>query len=64
MIELEEIDEIKKVEEAEVVLSFGNMPDDAPTVQFISDEESYSAEKDVYGDMLDEFNEFENYEDY
>ena len=40
------------------------MPDEAPTVQFISDEESYSAEKDVYGDMLDEFNEFENYEDY
>ena len=40
------------------------MPDEAPTVQFISDEESYSEDEDVYGDTLDEFNEFENYEDY
>ena len=61
---MEEIDEIKEVEEAKVVLSFGKMPDEAPTVQFISDEESYSEDEDVYGDALDEFNEFENYEDY
>ena len=31
MIEVEEIDEIKEVEDAEVVLSFGKMPDEAPT---------------------------------
>ena len=35
-IEIEEIDETKEVEEAEVVLSFGKMPKEAPTVQFIS----------------------------
>ena len=64
MIEVEEIDEIKEVEEAEVLLSFGKMPDEAPSVQFISDEESWSEDEDVYGDTLDEFNEFENYEDY
>ena len=64
MIELEEIDEIKEVEEAKVVLSFGKMPDEAPTVRFISNEESYSEDEDVYYDTLDEFNEFENYEDY
>ena len=64
MIEVEEIDESKEVEEAEVILSFGKMPKEAPTVQFISDEESWSEDEDVYGDTLNEFNEFENYEDY
>ena len=64
MIEVEEIDEIKEVEEAEVVLSYGKMPNVAPTIKFISDEESYSKDKYVNGDLLDEFNEFENYEDY
>ena len=64
MIEVEEIDEIKEVEEAEVLLSFGKMPDEAPSIQFISDEESWSEDEDIYGDTLDEFNEFENYEDY
>ena len=64
MIEVEEIGEIKEVEEAEVLLSFGKMPDEAPTVRFISNEESYSEDEDVYYDTLDEFNEFENYEEY
>tara|TARA_Y100000766_G_scaffold191548_1_gene164677 strand:- start:4142 stop:4636 length:495 start_codon:yes stop_codon:yes gene_type:complete len=64
MIEVEEIDETKEVEEAEVVLSFGKMPKEAPTVQFISDEESWSEDEDDYVDTLNEFNEFENYEEY
>lgn len=64
MIEVEEIDELKKVEEAEVVLSFGNMPEEAPMVQFISDEDNLTEEEDIFGDALDEFNEFENYEGY
>ncbi len=64
MIELEEIDEIKEVEEAEIVLSFGKMPLEAPTVQFISDEETWSEDGDIYDDTPDEFNEFENYEDF
>lgn len=64
MIEIEEIDETKEVEEAEVVLSFGKMPKEAPTVQFITDEDNWSEDEDVYGDTLNEFNEFENYEDY
>ena len=64
MIELEEIDELKELENPEVVLSFGNMPKEAPSVQFISDEDEFSQEGDIYGDTLDEFNEFENYEGY
>jgi hypothetical protein len=64
MIEVEEIDELKEVEEAEVVLSFGNMPEEAPMVQFISDEDNLTEEEDIFGDALDEFNEFENYEGY
>tara|TARA_B100000963_G_scaffold109444_1_gene95274 strand:- start:1598 stop:2092 length:495 start_codon:yes stop_codon:yes gene_type:complete len=64
MIEVEEIDEIKEVKEVEVLLSFGKMPDKAPTVRFISDQLNYSDNEDVYEDMLDEFNDFENYEDY
>ena len=64
MIELEEIDEIKEVEKAEVVLSFGKMPEKAPNVQFISDLERYNEGEDIYGDTLDEFNQFENYDDY
>ena len=59
-----EIDELKEVEEAEVVLSFGNMPEEAPMVQFISDEDNLTEEEDIFGDALDEFNEFENYEGY
>ena len=64
MIEVEEIVELKEVEEAEVVLSFGNMPEEAPMVQFISDEDNLTEEEDIFGDALDEFNEFENYEGY
>ena len=64
MIEVEEIDELKEVEEAEVVLSFGNMPEEAPMVQFISDEDNLTEEEDIFGDALDEYNEFENYEGY
>jgi hypothetical protein len=64
MIEVEEIDELKEVEEAKVVLSFGNMPEEAPMVQFISDEDNLTEEEDIFGDALDEFNEFENYEGY
>jgi hypothetical protein len=63
---VEEIDELNEVEEAEVVLSFGNMPEEAPMVQFVSDEDNFSEEEeeDIFGDTLDEFNEFENYEGY
>ena len=64
MIEVEEIDEIKEVKEVEVLLSFGKMPDEAPTVQFVSDQLNYSDNEDVYEDTQDEFNDFENYEDY
>ena len=63
MIELEQIDELKKMDEAEVVLSFGNLPKNAPIVQFVSDEDDLS-DNDPYGDTLDEFNEFENYDEY
>ena len=45
MIEVEEIDELKEVEEAEVVLSFGNMPEEAPMVQFISDKGRVSVDE-------------------
>jgi hypothetical protein len=64
MIELEEIDELKELEKPEVVLSFGNMPKEAPSVQFISDEDKLSENDDIYDDTLDEFNEFENYDEY
>ena len=64
MIEVEEIDELKEIETAEVVLSFGQMPKQAPTVQFVSDEDGFDEEDDIYGDTLDEFNEFENYDEY
>ena len=37
----------------------GKMPNEAPTIQFISDEESYLEDEDSLYDMLDEFNEFE-----
>ena len=63
MIELEQIDELKEMDEAEVVLSFGNLPKNAPIVQFVSDEDDLS-DNDPYGDTLDEFNEFENYDEY
>lgn len=63
MIELEHIDEIKTIDEPEVVLSFGSLPKQAPIVQFVSDEEE-SDEYDPYDDTLDEFNEFENYDEY
>ena len=64
MIELDNIDELKKIDEPEITLSFGTLPKEAPTVQFISDEDEQSDEEDPYGDTLDEFNEFENYDEY
>ena len=33
-------------------------------VQFVSDEDELADDDDPYGDTLDEFNEFENYDEY
>ena len=65
MIEAEEIDETKNLEAFQLMLSFGNMPQEAPNVQFVSDQDDYLDEdQDIFGDAMDEFNDYEEYDEY
>ena len=61
MISVEDINSVKKESKAKEVLKFGQMPESAPNVQFVSNQNS----DDDY-DENDEFdlNEFEEYNEY
>jgi len=62
MIEVEEFLETSTKEELPATtLSFGEMPNEAPKVQFVSEEQK---EHDPYGDILDDFNEFEQFNEF
>lgn len=61
MIEVEELKETTPNDLPNTLLSFGEMPKEAPKVQFVSEEEK---EDDPYGDVLDEFNEFESFDEF
>ncbi|MBC8464127.1 MAG: hypothetical protein H8D62_00450 [Bacteroidetes bacterium] len=62
MVELEELKEDASQEELPfVILSFGDMPHKAPSVQFVSEADDSN---DPYGDVLDEFNEFEEFDEF
>jgi len=65
MIEAEEIEQTTSMEGSQVVLSFGNMPNEAPDVQFVSDHDEYQDDdQDIFDDAMDEFNDFEEYDEY
>ena len=62
MIEVEEILETSAQKELPAtVLSFGEMPGEAPNLQFVSQEQK---EHDPYSDVLDDFNDFEQFDEF
>ncbi|MBF90194.1 MAG: hypothetical protein CMP75_00295 [Flavobacteriales bacterium] len=62
MIELEELLETSTQKELPAtVLSFGEMPSEAPNVKFVSEEHK---EHDTYGYVLDDFNDFEQFDEF
>lgn len=62
MIEVEDFLETSTKEELPATtLSFGEMPTEAPKVQFVSEEQK---KHDPYGDVLDDFNEFEQFDEF
>lgn len=65
MIEAVEKDENNTIDSPEVFLSFGKMPEDAPQVQFVSEEDPYNLDDEFFDEEdEDEFNEFESYDEY
>ena len=65
MIEAVEKDENNTINSPEVFLSFGKMPEDAPQVQFVSEEDPYNLDDEFFDEEdEDEFNEFESYDEY
>jgi len=62
MIELEELLETSTQKELPaIVLSFGEMPSVAPNIQFVSEKQK---DHDPYGDVLDDFNNFEQFDEF
>ena len=61
MLEVEALKETTENDLPQTVLSFGEMPREAPKVQFVSEEEK---DDDPYSDVLDEFNEFESFDEF
>jgi hypothetical protein len=62
MISVEDFPEKSSKEELPcTLLSFGEMPEKAPSIQFVSEKESND---DPYGDIMDEFDDFEEYNEF
>lgn len=62
MIEVIEINKDETIQQSQVLLSFGTMPQELPRIQFVSD--TNSSDEDLFDNDHDEFSEFENYEEY
>lgn len=62
MIEVIEINKDETIQQSQVLLSFGTMPQELPRIQFVSD--TNSSDEDLFDNDYDEFSEFENYEEY
>lgn len=62
MIEVIEINKDETIQQSQMLLSFGTMPQELPRIQFVSD--TNSSDEDLFDNDHDEFSEFENYEEY